>query len=174
MVLWRQKRLISILVCRLDTMHNCDDERAERDLYLKFLTLSLNHGKLVPPFNKLPMPGLRPLSTVMPRSVHNLIYKGKYVTGECRPPEESGDRVYSPAEEIEPGTFFSRQPVPKDGGVVYAAAFSTKNPWKRSIDIRSSFYFVFKQKLKIFIVILKYIFFKPRFYFIFLVLFKGT
>lgn len=114
-------------LCRIDTMKDSNDMREERDLYLKFLTVSLNNGKLVPPFTKDPPAGLRPLSTIVPRSVYNFIFKGKYSTGDCnqRPPEEIVHRL-SPPDEVEPSQFFARQPVPHNGGLVYAAAFSTK------------------------------------------------
>lgn len=113
-------------MCRFDTMSNCD-KREDRDLYLRFLILSLNNRILVPPFTKAPPPGLRPLSNIMPRSVHNLIYKNKYVTGDCNPPENTDVKsTYSPPDEVEPKMFLSRQPIPRNGGVVYAAAFSTR------------------------------------------------
>lgn len=110
-------------MCRFDTMSDCE-KREDRDLYLKFLILSLNNGILVPPFTKAPPPGLRPLSNIMPRSVHNLIYKNKYVTGDCNPPKEMDDKTYTPPDEVEPRLFFNRQPTPRNGGFVYAAAFS--------------------------------------------------
>ncbi|XP_026819921.1 uncharacterized protein LOC113558626 [Rhopalosiphum maidis] len=112
---------------RIDTMKDSDDMREERDLYLKFLTVSLNNGKLVPPFTKDPPAGLRPLSTIVPRSVYNFIFKGKYNNGDCnqRPSKEIVHKL-SPPDEVEPSQFFARQPVPHNGGLVYAAAFSTK------------------------------------------------
>lgn len=109
---------------RLDTMEDCDEVREERDMYLKFLTLSVNNAKLVPPFNKLPPPGLRPLSTIMPRSVYNLIYKDKYFSNRSMQSQEEGEKKYSSAELVDPKLFFSRQPVPHKGGFVYAVAFS--------------------------------------------------
>lgn len=118
--------MICIIDCRLDTLKDCEN-REDRDLYLKFLTLSLSNGKLVSPFNKKPPLGLRPLSSVLPRSVHNLIYKKKYATGDCGPPEKTNlETRYSLPDEIEPKMFFSHQPVPRNGGIVYAAAFSIK------------------------------------------------
>lgn len=113
---------------RMDTMKDSDDMREERDLYLKFLTVSLNNGKLVPPFTKDPPAGLRPLSTIVPRSVYNFIFKGKYTNGECafRPSKETVDQKFTPPTEVEPSQFFARQPVPHNGDVVYAVAFSTK------------------------------------------------
>lgn len=107
-------------------MNDCDEMRTERDMYLKFLTLSLSTRRLVPPFTKIPQPGLRQLSTIVPNSVYNLIFRDKYATGECRPPKDDGDRTFSPPDQVEPSLFFSRQPMPRDGGIVYAAAFSTK------------------------------------------------
>ncbi|XP_060855659.1 uncharacterized protein LOC132933382 [Metopolophium dirhodum] len=112
---------------RMDTMKDSDDMREERDLYLKFLTVSLNNGKLVPPFTKDPPAGLRPLSTIVPRSVYNFIFKGKYINAECTfRPKEVVDKKFSPPSEVEPSQFFARQPVPHNGDVVYAAAFSTR------------------------------------------------
>lgn len=113
---------------RMDTMKDSDDMREERDLYLKFLTVSLNNGKLVPPFTKDPPAGLRPLSTIVPRSVYNFIFKGKYINADCtfRNTKEVVDQKFSPPSEVEPSQFFARQPVPHNGDVVYAAAFSTK------------------------------------------------
>ncbi|KAL5237904.1 hypothetical protein ACI65C_005314 [Semiaphis heraclei] len=113
---------------RMDTMKDSDDMREERDLYLKFLTVSLNNGKLVPPFTKDPPAGLRPLSTIVPRSIYNFIFKGKYTNGEgtSRSSTETVDHKFSPPDEVEPSQFFARQPVPHNGDVVYAAAFSTK------------------------------------------------
>lgn len=111
-------------------MDNCDESREERDMYLKFLTLSVSNAKLVPPFNKLPPPGLRPLSSVMPRSVYNLIYKDKYVTGQPQPPANDGtassEKKFSQPGPIDPTQFFSKQPAPLKGGFVYAVAFSQK------------------------------------------------
>lgn len=109
-------------------MNEPDEMREERDMYLKYLILSLSNGKLVPPFAKAPPPGLRPLSSVVPRSVHNHIFKGKYTTGDGHPlKEDTGfNNRYSLPDEIEPSLFFNRQPVPRNGGIVYAAAFSTK------------------------------------------------
>lgn len=121
-------RLVPYILHRMDTMKDSDDMREERDLYLKFLTVSLNNGKLVPPFTKDPPAGLRPLSTIVPRSVYNFIFKGKYTNGEgtSRPSTETVDHKFSPPDEVEPSQFFARQPVPHNGDVVYAAAFSTK------------------------------------------------
>lgn len=108
-------------------MDEHDEMREERDMYLKYLILSLSNGKLVPPFAKAPPPGLRPLSSVVPRSVHNHIFKSKYAKGDCLPPKDTGLKTrYSLPDEIEPSLFFSRQPIPRNGGIVYAAAFSTK------------------------------------------------
>lgn len=109
-------------------MIDCEETREERDLYLRFMTLSLQNGKLVPPFTKPPPVTLRPLSAVVPRSVYNLVYKGKYATGDCKPVDKSGEgtKVYCPPDEIEPSLFLGRQPVPNGGGIVYAAAYSTK------------------------------------------------
>lgn len=112
-------------VFRLDTLNDCEESCEERDMYLKFLILQLSNGKLVTPFTKPPQLGLRPLSTIMPRSVYNLIYKGKYITGDCHPPKDTRKKMYY-ADEIKPSLFFGRQPVPRKGGFVYAAAFSTK------------------------------------------------
>lgn len=110
----------------MDTLKDCEN-REDRDLYLRFLTLSLKTGILVSPFNKLPPSGLRPLSSVMPRSVHNLIYKKKYITGDCGPSEKTNLKSrYTPPDEVEPRMFLSRQPIPRNGGIVYAAAFSIK------------------------------------------------
>ncbi|XP_022174080.1 uncharacterized protein LOC111036378 [Myzus persicae] len=112
---------------RMDTMKDTDDMREERDLYLKFLTVSLNNGKLVPPFTKDPPAGLRPLSTIVPRSVYNFIFKGKYTNAEsASSPEEKANYKFGPPDRIEPSQFFARQPVPHNGDFVYAAAFSTK------------------------------------------------
>lgn len=111
---------------RLDTMNSCAEMRESRSDYLRFLILSVRHGKLVPPFTKLPPPALRPLATIMPKSVYNLIYKGKYTTGDCGPDEDLSIPTYGPAEVVVPSSFFSRQPVPRNGGMVYAAAFSNR------------------------------------------------
>ncbi|XP_025191030.1 uncharacterized protein LOC112591430 [Melanaphis sacchari] len=123
----KERNKVYTWIDRIDTMKESDDMREERDLYLKFLTVSLNNGKLVPPFTKDPPAGLRPLSTIVPRSVYNFIFKGKYTTGDCnqRPPEEIV-HSFGPPDEVEPSQFFTRQPVPHNGGFVYAAAFSTK------------------------------------------------
>ncbi|XP_050426761.1 uncharacterized protein LOC126837063 [Adelges cooleyi] len=112
---------------RLDKMTECDEVLEERAMYLRFLTLSLKNGKLVSPFTKLPPPSLRPLSVVMPRSVHNLVFKEKLATGaDCPPTEDTTTKRYCPPDEIEPKLFFSRQPMPRNGVLSYAAAFSTK------------------------------------------------
>lgn len=107
-------------------MNKCDDMKEERSDYLRFLILSMKHGKLVPPFTKLPPPALRPLTNIMPKSVYSLIYKGKYTTGDCTADEDLSNPIYGPPDEVVPSTFFDRQPVPRNGGVVYAAAFSTR------------------------------------------------
>jgi hypothetical protein len=108
-------------------MNKCDEMKEERSDYLRFLNLSMKYGKLVPPFTKLPSPSLRPLTNIMPKSVYSLIYKGKYATADdCSLDEDLGDPTYGPPDEVVPSSFFDRQPVPRNGGVVYAAAYSTR------------------------------------------------
>lgn len=113
---------------RLDTMTKCDEMREERAMYLRFLILCLNNGKLVPPFTKMPPTSLRPLSAVMPRSVYNQVFKEKLPSSRlCHPtPQDTSNKKYCQPDEIEPKLFFARQPIPRNGVISYAAAFSTK------------------------------------------------
>lgn len=109
-------------------MADCD-RRDDRDKYLRYLLLSLSNGKLVAPFNKAPTPGLPSPITIVPKSaIDHVFKKTKVVPADpaCDTPVSVGKQKFTTPDAIEPRSFFRRQPVPPKGGIVYAAAFSTK------------------------------------------------